>query len=101
MMTCMGEMYKYMSISVPPRPPPQVYPDWGPFYTQQPHPSMPSFTQPIMSMPLFTQLIPSMHTLHIRCTARYPLLGVTRTLRRTSSRSLMRIDDDSGYVIFI
>ncbi|MFS8009199.1 hypothetical protein Hanom_Chr14g01281881 [Helianthus anomalus] len=49
-MSSMGEMYKYMGISVPPRPSPCVYPDQGPFFTQQPDPSTPSFTQLISSM---------------------------------------------------
>ncbi|KAJ0906069.1 hypothetical protein HanPSC8_Chr07g0301301 [Helianthus annuus] len=50
MMTGMGEMYKHMGMSVPPRPSPRVYQGQGPFYTQQPDPSMSSFTQPIPSM---------------------------------------------------
>ncbi|MFS7907024.1 hypothetical protein Hanom_Chr01g00066371 [Helianthus anomalus] len=56
----MGEMYKFMGISVPPRPPARVYPYRGPLCTQQSDPSLPSFTQPITSMPIFTQPIPSM-----------------------------------------
>ncbi|MFS7889811.1 hypothetical protein Hanom_Chr00s000005g01611431 [Helianthus anomalus] len=40
LMNGMGEMYKYMGISVLPHPPQGVYPDGGPFYTQQLDPSM-------------------------------------------------------------
>ncbi|MFS7934119.1 hypothetical protein Hanom_Chr05g00387821 [Helianthus anomalus] len=65
-MTGMGEMYKYMGILVPPHPPPRVYPDQCPFFTQQadpchPLPSHPvyaydpCYTQPNLSMPHFTQ----------------------------------------------
>ncbi|MFS8009607.1 hypothetical protein Hanom_Chr14g01286931 [Helianthus anomalus] len=96
LMTGMSEMYKYMGISVPPRPPSRVYPDQGPFFMQQPDPSMPSFTQPL----------PSMQARPIHGTARHPLLGVARTLQRRSSLSLTRSltsidDDDSGFYYHI
>ncbi|MFS7973132.1 hypothetical protein Hanom_Chr09g00852961 [Helianthus anomalus] len=42
-----------------------------------------------------------LHTRHIRCTVRHPLLAVARTLRRRSSWSLTRTDDDSDLFIFI
>ncbi|MFS8003204.1 hypothetical protein Hanom_Chr13g01211141 [Helianthus anomalus] len=100
LMTAISEMYKYIGISVPPCPPPRIYSDRGPFYMQQPDPSIPSFTQPITSMLIFTQPISYMKARTIRYTTRHPLLGVTQTLRRRSSLSLTRIDDDNGLCYF-
>ncbi|KAJ0800490.1 hypothetical protein HanPI659440_Chr03g0103601 [Helianthus annuus] len=131
LMTSMGEMYKYMGISVPPRPPPRVYPDQGPFFTQQPDPSMPSFTQPLPSMqpydPSYTQ--PDLSLPHFPWSGQtmplFPLSDLSmqapgmsytrhspspstrrgRTLQRRSSlsltRSLTSIDDDSGFYYHI
>ncbi|KAF5799122.1 hypothetical protein HanXRQr2_Chr07g0300931 [Helianthus annuus] len=61
LMTGIGEMYKYMGVSVPPRPPPRVYPDRGSFYTQQPDPPchpLPSPFRPFILRPVLysTQL---------------------------------------------
>ncbi|MFS8007867.1 hypothetical protein Hanom_Chr14g01265971 [Helianthus anomalus] len=117
LMTGMGEMYKYMGISVPPRPPPRVYPDQGPFFTQQPDPSMPSFTQPLhlTTRPILSPTFPChiflgpakpccsflcptfpcrLQARPIHGTTRHPLLGVARTLQRRSSLCLTSIDDD-------
>ncbi|KAK1435129.1 hypothetical protein QVD17_00889 [Tagetes erecta] len=56
MMTGMTEMYKYMNLEVPPRPPPRVYPDQGSVHTQQRDPSMPSSShQPDTSMSFIPQ----------------------------------------------
>ncbi|MFS7889988.1 hypothetical protein Hanom_Chr00s000006g01613461 [Helianthus anomalus] len=41
-----------------------------------------------------------LQTRPIRGTTRHPLLGVSRTLRRRSSLSLTRIDDDGGLYYF-
>ncbi|MFS7990124.1 hypothetical protein Hanom_Chr11g01055051 [Helianthus anomalus] len=117
MMTCMGEMYKHMGMSVPPRPSPRVYQGQGPFYTQQPDPSMSSFTQPIPFMQARPILSPTfgcrvflslvrrcrsflcstlpcmLRARPVRGTTYRLLLGVARYfvaryLRRRSSRSL-------------
>ncbi|MFS7972893.1 hypothetical protein Hanom_Chr09g00850191 [Helianthus anomalus] len=114
MMTGMGEMYKHMGMSVPPRPSPRVYQGRGPFYTQQPNPSLSSFTQSIPSMQdrpilsptfgcrvflslarrcrsfLWSALPCMLRARPIHDTTRRPLLGVPRYLRRRSSRSLTR-----------
>ncbi|MFS8027677.1 hypothetical protein Hanom_Chr16g01501561 [Helianthus anomalus] len=87
-------MYKHMGISVPPHLSPRVFPDRGPFYMQQPDPSMPSFTQPITSMPIFTQPIPSMHASGSSYTqlelsmSHFPQTGQTMTLFPLSDLSM-------------
>ncbi|MFS7907402.1 hypothetical protein Hanom_Chr01g00070941 [Helianthus anomalus] len=111
LMTGMGEMYKYMGLTIPPRPPPRIYPNRGSFYTQQPDPSMPSFTQPILSiqvygpsytqpdfsMPHFLRSGQTMPLFHLSDLSMQALLCVARTFRRRSSLSLTRIDDSSGF----
>ncbi|KAM0021696.1 hypothetical protein Hdeb2414_s0024g00653811 [Helianthus debilis subsp. tardiflorus] len=119
LMTSMGEMYKCMGISVPPHPLPQVYLDQGPFFTQQPDPchSLSSPSRPCLWPVLYSARpfhatfssvrsdhaplsyvrpfhVGSRHILYVA--QPHPVLGVARTLRRKSSLSLTRIDDDSG-----
>ncbi|KAJ0568846.1 hypothetical protein HanHA300_Chr05g0159421 [Helianthus annuus] len=121
LMTSMGEMYKCMGISVPPHPLPRVYLDQGPFFTQQPDPchflSSPSRPCRLMARAIFSPTFPCyiflsparphpsflcptfpcrLQARPIRGTARHTVLGVARTLRRKSSLSLMRIDNNSG-----